>query len=220
MLEKGDSGVSVIILQQNLEQLGVAKLSSDGVYGDDTFHAVEMFQSAHSIPITGIVDELTDYTIAKAIAAQMSTAKSPWLEWMRDHIGEIEETGSKATDFDNEVFSHTSYGNLDGIMEPGCAATACAALEETGFKSTHSAAAESFRNFGEPSALVPGAIVGFNWKGKKGVHADHVAFCDHVIDQNLVACLGGNQHSQVKVSIFSRAFIDFIRFPVAPIDAV
>lgn len=218
-LKKGDQGVGVEVLQKNLNQLGVAQLKTDGEYGDKTFAAVETFQSAHSLPITGEFDGATYDIMMKMLTAQIGDIPAPWLAWMKSHIGEIEQTGGKATDFDNEVFSHTSYGNLDGVMEPGCAATACAALEESGYKSPHNAAAESFRHFGKDSSLVPGVVIGFNWEGKKGVHADHVTFLDHIVSDELVACLGGNQSHQVKVSVFSRKFIDFIRFPVEQLDA-
>jgi hypothetical protein len=213
-LSEGAEGTGVINLQKNLNQLGVAQLKVDGVFGPATFAAVEVFQSAHSLPVTGEIDERTQYTITNALTAQLGDQPIPWVMWMQSHIGQAEQTGAPATEFDNEVFAHTSYGNLDGIMEAGCAATACAALEESGYKSPHSAAAESFRNFGEESVLKPGAIVGFNWKGEKGVHCDHVTFCDHIISPDLVACLGGNQGHEVKVSIFSRKFIDFVRFPI------
>lgn len=219
-LSKHNEGPAVVNLQRSLNQLGVAKLVDDGIFGQLTFAAVETFQSAHSLPITGIVDAATDLAINTALAAQLGPDPSPWLAWMKSHIGESEQTGAKATDFDNEVFSHTSYGNLDGVMEPGCAATACAALEESGFKSPHNAAAESFRNFGIDSELKPGAIVGFNWSGIKGRHANHVTFCDHIISEELVACLGGNQGHEVKVSVFSRKFIDFVRFPTEPLDEI
>ena len=220
-LEKGSDGIAVVNLQKNLRQLGIVPLDIDGTFGPQTFSAVETFQSAHSLPITGVVDALTQANIIKALCSQVTDPPDlgvPWLTWMRAHIGELEETGSPATDFDDEVFHHTSYGLLDGVMEPGCAATACAALEETLFKSPHSAAAESFRNFGIACPLKPGAIVGFNWKGQKGVHCDHVTFCDHIIDASHVACLGGNQGHHVKVSIFSIANIDFIRWPVEKIE--
>jgi hypothetical protein len=219
-LEKDAEGTGVLNLQKNLNQLGVAVLKEDGIFGDETFAAVEVFQSAHSLPVTGEVDEATNDEINRSISQQISDDPAPWLVWMKSHIGEAEQTGAVASEFDNEVFSHTSYGNLDGVMEPGCAATACAALEESGFKSPHNAAAEKFRNLGDPCELKPGCVVGFNWKGQKGVHCDHVTFCDHVIDENLVACLGGNQGHQVKVSIFSRKFIDFTNWPVVRLEPI
>lgn len=136
---------------------------------------------------------------------------APWLDWMTSHIGEVEATGTPATDFDKEVFSHTDYGPLDdGLMQPGCAATACAALEETGFTSPHNAAAISFKDYGEACELKPGCVVVFQWSN--GEH--HVSFCKEILDDNYVSCLGGNQGHEVKVSTFSRSFIIATRYPV------
>jgi hypothetical protein len=219
-LSKGDDGVSVINLQKSLNQLGVAILKEDGIFGAETFAAVERFQSAHSLPVTGEVDGPTYNAIGVALTLQISTRAAPWLNWMRDHLGQIEQTGGPATSFDREVFSHTSYGDLDGVMEAGCAATACAALEESGYKSPHNAAAESFRNFGVDSVLTPGAVVGFNWRAEKGVHCDHVAFLDHIVGPDKIACIGGNQGHQVNVAVFSTKFIDFVRFPIERLDAL
>lgn len=135
----------------------------------------------------------------------------PWMNWMTVHIGEPEVTGGPATDFDKDIFSHTNYGELeDGIMQPGCAATACSALEETGYKSPHNAAAISFKDYGMACDLQPGCIVVFQWPS--GDH--HVSFCQAVIDDEYVACLGGNQSHQVKVSTYSRGSIVATRWPV------
>lgn len=216
-LQKGNDGVAVSNLQKNLTQIGVTELEADGVFGEKTFMAVEAFQSAHSLPVDGVVDENVQDTITKCLVGQLNLpahGPNPWMPWMNSHIGEKEQTGAPASEFDKEVFSHTSYENLDGIMEPGCAATACAALEESGYASPHDATAESFRKFGVDSQLLPGAIVGFNWAGVKGKHADHVAFFDHAVGDKHIACLGGNQGHEVKVSIFSRDAIDFVRWPI------
>ncbi len=219
-LQKGSDGHAVMNLQKNLNQIGVTKLKEDGLFGDNTEKAVEAFQSAHSLPVTGIVDGVLQDTITKCVVGQLNLPQhgpNPWMPWMRSHVGEKEQTGGVATDFDKEVFSHTSYQDLDGVMEPGCAATVCAALEESGFKSPHDASAESFREFGVDSPLLPGAIVGFNWAGKKDEKADHVAFYDHALDNGLIACLGGNQGSEVKTSLFSKSKIAFVRWPLEKI---
>lgn len=137
---------------------------------------------------------------------------APWMLWMKSHVGESEATGEKATPFDIMVFSHTSDDEVQtsGIMAPGCAATVCAALELTGYKSTHRADAASYDNYGTPCELKYGAIVTFKWSGG----GRHVTFCDHVIDGSFVACLGGNQGSSLKVSDYMRSRIVSVRWPV------
>lgn len=221
-LQIGMQGLGVRNLQSNLKQLGISPLVIDGDFGPQTLSALKAFQAAHGLAAEGVAGDTTQKAIAKALVGQIPAPDGPavWLSWMHSHIGEVEQTGAAATAFDKEVFSHTSYGNLNGIMEPGCAATACAALEETGFKSPHNAGAESFRNFGLPCELKPGAIVGFNWEGKPEASADHVTFCDHVINDKLVACLGGNQSHKVQISVFSKSAIAFVRWPFEPLQNV
>lgn len=133
----------------------------------------------------------------------------PWMDWMQSHLGAPEQTGAPATAFDAEIFSHTDFGSLNGIMEPGCAATACAALEETGFTSPHSAAAISFKDYGTPCDLQFGAIVVFEWDS--GEH--HVSFCES-FDDMFVTCLGGNQDHMVTESTFYKKYIISVRWPI------
>jgi hypothetical protein len=144
------------------------------------------------------------------IKAEGPPAPTPWMTWMDAHMGQPEVTGGPATNFDNEIFSHTDFGSLNGIMEPGCAATACAALEENGFLSPHSAAAISFKDYGTPCELVFGCIVVFQWEN--GEH--HVTFCES-FDDIFVTCLGGNQSQEVKESTFYRQYIIATRWPVS-----
>lgn len=132
-----------------------------------------------------------------------------WMDWMRKHIGEVEQTGAPATAFDKEVFSHTDYGPLS-VMDAGCAATACAALEETGYLSPHNASAISFKDYGTACELKPGCIVVFQWAS--GNH--HVTFCDDIIDANYVKCLGGNQSSHLQDSVYPRKYIIATRWPI------
>lgn len=141
-----------------------------------------------------------------------SEDQTPWMAWMRSHIGESEVTGEKATAFDRLVFSHTSDDEVEktGIMAAGCAATVCAALELTGYQSTHRADAKSYDNYGTHCGLIPGAIVTFRWDGG----GRHVTFCDTVKSDGTVACLGGNQSHRLQVSTYSQSHIVATRWPV------
>jgi hypothetical protein len=134
----------------------------------------------------------------------------PWMTQMAAWKGEAEATGTPPTDFDKMVFSHTNFGSLGNEMEAGCAATACAALEITGYKSPHSAAAISFADYGTSCDLSPGCILVFQWS--TGGH--HVTFCDSIVSPELVTCLGGNQGSEVKDSSFPTSAIIATRWPV------
>lgn len=135
---------------------------------------------------------------------------TPWLTWMKSHLGESEKTGEQATAFEKMIFSYTNYGDLNGVEVAGCAATACAALEVTGFKSPHSAAAISFKDYGTSCDLKPGCILVFTWDS--GEH--HVTFLDHIVDDKYVCALGGNQHHKLDVSVYPRRNISYVRWPV------
>lgn len=138
----------------------------------------------------------------------MSAPTLEWMNWLEARKGMAEVPGP--TDNSNiiDMFKHTTYkASHDEV--PWCAACACSALEETGYASPHSATAATFINYGTPCELIPGCIVVFKWAS--GEH--HVTFCHHVVDKNYVACLGGNQSNQIKISLYERKYIVATRWP-------
>jgi len=135
---------------------------------------------------------------------------TPWMEWMRQHRGEIQQTGAKPTPFTEEIFKHTTFGALNGVTPPSCAATVCAALEETGYASTHSAAASSYLTYGTACGLQPGCVVVFRWPA--GDY--HVDFCDEIINSETVRGLGGNQGHHLQDSDYSSKYIVATRWPM------
>jgi uncharacterized protein (TIGR02594 family) len=136
---------------------------------------------------------------------------SPWLDLAKRYLGEQEILGSKDNQFILDCFKHTSY-NASHDEVPWCAAFICRVLDESGYKSTHSAAAVSFATYGLKADVVPGAIVVFRWAD--GSH--HVSIIDHTLstDHNYVVCLGGNQSNSVKYSVFPKSRIMATRLPV------
>ncbi len=65
-IEYGMHGDAVREVQQLLSQAGHLDGAVDGVFGWQTFHAVEAFQSAQQIPVTGVVDEATLAALRRA----------------------------------------------------------------------------------------------------------------------------------------------------------
>jgi len=51
---------------------------------------------------------------------------APWMDWMRQHRGEIQQTSAKPTPFTESIFKHTTYGPLNRVTPSSCAATVCA----------------------------------------------------------------------------------------------
>jgi GH24 family phage-related lysozyme (muramidase)/GH25 family lysozyme M1 (1,4-beta-N-acetylmuramidase) len=138
-------------------------------------------------------------------------ADAPWMVWMRSHIGEVQQTGAKPTQFTIDIFSHTQYPQPLGDSTPeSCAATVCAALENTGYASTRSAAAASYVKYGDACKLTPGCIVVYQWAD--GGH--HVNFCDQILDANTVRGLGGNQGHELDDANFATKYIVATRWPV------
>lgn len=132
---------------------------------------------------------------------------TPWLDWLLKHEGEPEYTGTTPTAFVQECFSHTTFGKLVDSTPPSCAATLCAALEENGYLSPHSAAAISFSEYGTASGLVVGAICVFEWQS--GMH--HVSCC---LDPSKNLFLGGNQGHMLQRAVYNPKFIIATRWPV------
>jgi len=119
------------------------------------------YQSLHGLNID--IDEVNgdfggfQVGVTPALAARATApGATPWMDWMRQHRGEIQQTGAKPTPFTEEIFQHTTFGALNGITPSSCAATVCAALELNGYSSTHSAAAVSYRSYGTSCTLQPG----------------------------------------------------------------
>lgn len=147
----------------------------------------------------------------------MKVTDAPWLKWLQVHIGEMEWTGAKPTQFITDCFKFTNYGKLDGSTPPSCAATLCRALEEVGYLSPHSAAAADFARVGLGCSLKPGAIGVFKWK--TGDH--HVSVCSKVIDEDLAEFTGGNQGHRVQPAIYARKYLIAIRWPAPmPVKSV
>ena len=120
---------------------------------------------------------------------------------MLKHLGEHEWSVSgetKSNEFIKALFKHTDYGDPGTDKTPWCAACVSAALEETGCKSMHSAAAIAYAKYGTPCALTPGCIVVL--QTPEGGH--HVAFLDHVVDSTAVVLLGGNQAKALARTVF------------------
>lgn len=198
-----DAGVRIMARQ--IEHTGKVILST-GVYWSTMRDGGKY---SHVPEIISMVSKLDVGPKTTPVTIPSGPAITPWMDWMQSNLHQKEVTGASATDFDKMVFTHTSYGSLDGVMQPGCAATACAALELTGYKSPHNAAAISFKAYGTACELKPGCIVVFQWSS--GGH--HVTFCDHIVDATYVACLGGNQSHEVNVSTYSRKYIIATRWP-------
>lgn len=73
-LEVGSYGESVLTIQEQLNTISdsypaIPKVTEDGIYGNATRNAVEIFQSIFNLPQTGVVDYRTWYRISEIYVA-------------------------------------------------------------------------------------------------------------------------------------------------------
>jgi uncharacterized protein (TIGR02594 family) len=106
--------------------------------------------------------------------------------------------------------SHTSLKANDDET-PWCASFVCAALENTRFKSTRSAAAVSYEKYGEKGDGSLGDIVVFRWDNGK----HHIGFVSapYKYGDRTIQILGGNQKNRVCVEQYESRHILAIRRP-------
>ncbi len=136
--------------------------------------------------------------------------ETPWMDWLKVNLGEPVATGTTPTTFNKLTFRYTNYGPLGATMQPGCAATACAALEINGYKSPHNAAAISFKKYGTPCEFKHGAIVVFKWP----TGGNHVSFFSALNRDGTISCLGGNQGRKLKYSNYNPKHVIATRWPI------
>jgi uncharacterized protein (TIGR02594 family) len=129
-------------------------------------------------------------------------------EWMLiadEEIGVHEIPGPKSQ---ARIIEYDSVTTLKATSDevPWCAAFVCWCLEQAGIRSTRSAAAASYEDYGEDLGDTPeiGCIV---------VLPHHVTFYDGYIDDDTIRCLGGNQSDQVKHSNYPVANVISYRWP-------
>lgn len=140
---------------------------------------------------------------------QGSDHMAPYL-WAKKELGVSEIVGPKHNPRIVWYHGHTHLDKKMASMDetPWCASFVCTALEETGFKSTDSAAAISFANYGVEGDGSQGDIAVLSRDG-----GNHVAF----IHQNYrkgdsqIVLLGGNQGNKVSVRSYDAGRIKAIR---------
>lgn len=125
-------------------------------------------------------------------------------------LGQKEISGPK----DNEriVYYH-SFTTLKATDDetPWCSSFMCAMAELAGFRSTRSARAKSWEDYGVPGTGLVGDIAVFSRSGGGG----HVAFVNKEYKDGdpLISCLGGNQLNSVCVHNYAHInLICFRRF--------
>ena len=135
----------------------------------------------------------------------------PWLKAARREIGVKERPGNENHPRILEYFRATRY-HAQADEVPWCAAFVCFCLEQVGVRSTKSARAASFADWGNDCELTDGAVVVFSKADPDAGGSGHVAFCVGV-EGDSVLVLGGNQANAVCVAKRPRSRIVAVRWP-------
>jgi hypothetical protein len=132
----------------------------------------------------------------------MENAETPWMDWMKAHIGGNEHD-KKFSDFMSNFWHLAGLGftTISGATHAWCALTVNVALHESGYHGNGRADAKSFEKYGTPCEFKYGAIVPI--RHVSGGH--HVTFFDHWVDEKnkIASCLGGNQSDSLRLSNYN-----------------
>ena len=134
---------------------------------------------------------------------------TPWMDWMKYHIGEHEVAGKKDNPFIMSLYKYANYPTEHDEV-PWCAVAVCAALELNGYKDSNSAAAKSYDTYGTACELKPGCIVALRHPNG----GRHVGFCFSVISDRWFVMLGGNQQNSINKTMYNRSEIVATMWPV------
>jgi uncharacterized protein (TIGR02594 family) len=137
----------------------------------------------------------------------------PWLQVAHREIGVKERPG-----FNNNprILQYHATTRLHGTTDeiPWCASFVGFCLEQVGLTSTRSAAAASYRTYGQRCEPKPGAIVVFGKADRDAAGTGHVAFYVGDDGPDHILVLGGNQKNQVSIAKRLRSAIVSVRWPL------
>lgn len=126
----------------------------------------------------------------------------PWLKPYKWAWGEIKQAEIAGPMSNPRIIFYHSFTTLKATNDevPWCSAFMCAAAESTGFKSTKSAAASSWLDYGVEGDGSVGDIVVLS----RGPNHHHVGFLDQPYKKGdeFLTLLGGNQDNRVCVRKF------------------
>lgn len=148
-----------------------------------------------------------------------------WLRVASAYIGQTEQAGSKHNPLVVKMFALIRMSGIKDDETPWCAAFVGSCLEEAGIKSSRSAAALSYLDYGQKlAAPVLGSIAvkrRYNSSGK--VIGGHVFFVAGRTTDGRILGLGGNQNNRVGIDPFDPSGIVGYRYPLGlpiPRDAL
>lgn len=139
-------------------------------------------------------------------------ANTPWMKWMKQRKGWDETNNDKQLAVYWKYTNVPYYKTVRGVEHAWCAMIVCAALEETGYKSSRDAAAASFDRYGTKLDKPKyGCVITVHRSGGSG---RHVTFFYNYDENGDLICLGGNQGDEINYTVYPIERLVAARWPV------
>jgi uncharacterized protein (TIGR02594 family) len=138
-----------------------------------------------------------------------------WLVRARREIGVREIVGVKHSPRVLEYHAAT-HGRFKDDETAWCSSFVCWCLEGEGVRSTRSARAASYAEFGRASLLNPGAIILFGKHDPDAKGSGHVGFVNKHPDGEWVEVLSGNCNNAVRLKMYRWSQAVAVRWPEFP----
>lgn len=142
------------------------------------------------------------------------TGRAPWYEAARRELGVQEIVGRR---HNPRILQYHQETRLKAPSDETawCSSFMNWCFAQAGLRGTLSAAAASWKEWGQPCDVREDAVVVFGKHHPDAKGTGHVTLVDHLDDDGLhVWCLGGNQNNAVRVSRYLISDIVAARWPL------
>jgi uncharacterized protein (TIGR02594 family) len=220
VLSLGDRGPDVERMQRLLNaQLHLdPAVPADGVFGPATYTAVRIFQASTGLGIDGVVTPEVWAALQKEGAPHQtaevpipaSFRDAPWMAFATQEKGQREIPGIR---HNPRILQYHATTTLRATTDETawCSAFVNWCLAQAGIVGTNSAAAKSWTHWGKASPALPGAITVLHDCKSANGSGYHVAFLISDTGSKYLL-LGGNQHDQVRVSVYPKSCWQLIAY--------
>lgn len=233
-LRRGDRGAPVFDLQRRLEALGYPPGPIDGIFGPRTEAAVRAFQRDAGMVPDGIVGPRTRRALARARGGAAAgrgggdPAARPvrrergappgeprWMAIARREICTREARAGQPPNARIVEYHQSTSLRATSDRTPWCAAFVSWVLEQAGIRSTRSARAKSYLDWGHAlDAPRVGAVAVFH-RGPGAPTARGPGHVGFLVEEreNAVLLLGGNQSNHVNIKSYAKSRLMAYRWP-------
>ncbi len=223
-LRRGDRGARVFDLQRRLNELGYNPGPVDGIFGPRTEAAVRAFQRDAGLVPDGIVGPRTRAALGSPVCrdrrrpvrrAAGGAGEPAWMAIARAEICTREARAGQPSNARIVQYHQITTLRAASDRTPWCAAFVSWVLEQAGIRSTRSARAKSYLDWGHAlEAPRVGAITVFH-RGSGAPTARGPGHVGFLVEEreNDVLLLGGNQGNHVNIRSYSKSRLMAYRWP-------